>query len=135
MTIYFDMDGTLANLYVGDWLEKIHDNKTDPFDNAEVMIGEDVLKRLNKNYTLGIISWTPMNATIDYANRVRQSKLNWLMRNYPSIMFKELHITDYGIPKGSVAKNKLGILIDDEYVNRVDWKGIALRPDELESLL
>jgi len=135
MIIYFDMDGTLANLYVGDWLEQINNNRTDPFDNAEVMINEKVLKRLNKNYTLGIISWTPMNANKDYADRVRQSKLDWLIRNYPDIKFKELHITDYGTPKGSVAKNKQGILIDDEYINRVDWEGLALRPDELESLL
>lgn len=135
MTIYFDMDGTLANLYVGDWLEQLNNNKTDPFDNAEVMIAEKVLLKLTKDYNLGIISWTPMSANKEYANRVKQSKLDWLIRNYPNIKFKELHITDYGVPKSSVAKNKKGILIDDEYINRVDWKGIALRPDELESLL
>ena len=89
MTIYFDMDGTLANLYVGDWLEQLNNNKTDPFDNAEVMIAEKVLLKLTKDYNLGIISWTPMSANKEYANRVKQSKLDWLIRNYPNIKFKQ----------------------------------------------
>ena len=39
MTIYFDMDGTIANLYgVENWLDYLMNEKTVPYDIASPMV-------------------------------------------------------------------------------------------------
>lgn len=62
MTIYFDMDGTIANLYgVENWLEKLRACDASPYEEAEPLIDLAQLARLlnklqRKGYEIGIIS-------------------------------------------------------------------------------
>ena len=62
-TIYFDMDGTIANLYaVLGWLEMIMAEDTTPYTLAKPMLKMNVLaKVLNnlkaKGFKVGIVSW------------------------------------------------------------------------------
>ena len=58
--IYFDMDGTLANLYsVNGWLDKLRQYDTSPYAEAQVMLNMQALAhRLNAlqraGYTIGV---------------------------------------------------------------------------------
>lgn len=126
--IYFDMDGTIANLYgVDGWLDCIINEYTKPYREAKALVnmrqlGKE-LNRLKQNgYTIGIISWLAKGATDEYNKRVTQTKRNWLARHLSAVQFDEVHIVDYGTPKQTLGN---GILFDDEEPNRMNWIGKA----------
>lgn len=126
--IYFDMDGTIANLYgVDGWLDCIINEYTKPYREAKALInmrqlGKE-LNRLKQNgYTIGVISWLAKGATDEYNKRVAQAKRNWLVRHLSAVQFDEVHIVEYGTPKHTLGN---GILFDDEEPNRTNWIGKA----------
>lgn len=126
--IYFDMDGTIANLYgVDGWLDCIINEYTKPYREAKALVnmrqlGKE-LNRLKQNgYTIGIISWLAKGATDEYNKRVTQAKRNWLARHLGAVQFDEIHIVEYGTPKQTLGN---GILFDDEEPNRMNWIGKA----------
>lgn len=126
--IYFDMDGTIANLYgVDGWLDCIINEDTKPYREAKALVnmrqlGKE-LNRLKQNgYTIGIISWLAKGATDEYNKRVTQTKRNWLARHLSAVQFDEVHIVEYGTPKQILGN---GILFDDEEPNRMNWIGKA----------
>lgn len=126
--IYFDMDGTIANLYgVDGWLDCIINEYTKPYREAKALVnmrqlGKE-LNRLKQNgYTIGIISWLAKGATDEYNKRVTQTKRNWLARHLSAVQFDEVHIVEYGTPKQALGN---GILFDDEEPNRMNWIGKA----------
>ena len=129
--IYFDMDGTIANLYnVNGWLEDIRAERVRPYKEAETMVRmatlARLLNRLQRNgYTIGIVSWLAKNSTQEYNERVTQAKVDWLHKHLPSVQWNELHIVEYGTPKEKVVQYNKGILFDDEEDNRNNWTGIA----------
>ena len=63
MKIFFDMDGTIANLYgVENWLEYLLNKNVKPYAEAKVMLNMNSLARLlnnlqKKGHKIGIISW------------------------------------------------------------------------------
>ena len=86
-----------------------------------------LLNRLQKNgYTIGIISWTAKNSTVEYDERVAEAKKRWLKKHLPSVHFDEIHIVAYGTPKSTCGN---GILFDDEERNRTEWNGTAYNVD------
>ena len=126
--IYFDMDGTIANLYgVDGWLDCIINEYTKPYREAKALVnmrqlGRE-LNRLKQNgYTIGIISWLAKGATNEYNRRVAQAKRNWLAKHLSAVQFDEVHIVEYGTPKHTLGN---GILFDDEEPNRANWIGKA----------
>lgn len=126
--IYFDMDGTIVNLYgVDGWLDCIINEYTKPYREAKALVnmrqlGKE-LNRLKRNgYTIGIISWLAKGATDEYNKRVAQAKRNWLVRHLNAVQFDEVHIVEYGTPKQTLGN---GILFDDEEPNRMNWIGKA----------
>ena len=125
--IYFDMDGTIANLYgVDGWLDCIINEYTKPYREAKALVnmrqlGKE-LNRLKQNgYTIGIISWLAKGASNEYNERVAQAKRNWLARHLSAVQFDEVHIVEYGTPKQTLGN---GILFDDETHNRIEWNKI-----------
>ena len=47
MTIWFDMDGTIADLYnVNGWLDDLENERTRPYDEAAVLLNFATLARL-----------------------------------------------------------------------------------------
>ena len=125
--IYFDMDGTIANLYgVPNWLEKIEQSDTSPYEEAQVLLNmQGLAHRLNAlqklGYTIGIISWLSKSGTPEYNMAVAQAKLDWLKQHLGSVKFDEIHITAFGVRKSKVAKIKNGILFDDNPKVRREW--------------
>lgn len=140
MKIYFDMDGTIANLYaVENWLPKLRAFDASPYEEAEVMLNMSLLARyLNKlqklGYEIGIISWTSKNGTEEYNRAVEAAKLSWLHDHLRSVSFDEIYIVDYGTPKQDFADED-DILFDDNEEIRNDWTGEAYEPSEILSIL
>ena len=138
MTIYFDMDGTIANLYgVDGWLEYLINRDTTPYEVARPMINFSafarLLHRLQRNgYTIGVISWTAKDSTEEYNARVAKTKREWLVKHLPSVRFDEIHIVEYGTPKSTCGN---GILFDDEEKNRIEWNGTAYNVNNILEVL
>ena len=129
--IYFDMDGTIANLYgQDDWLNRLIAKDETPYANASVLVDMNILARLlnkakRQGFILGIVSWLAKNSTEDYDKRVIKAKKKWLNKHLKSVVFDEINIVAYGTPKSTVVGEKNGILFDDEKPNRSEWKGKA----------
>ena len=129
--IYFDMDGTIAGLYdVQDWLPKLRAFDPSPYAEAAPLLRLCTLARLlNKlqrnGYTLGIISWSSKNSTLEYDKAVAEAKREWLHRHLPSVAWDEIHITAYGVPKHETAEKPEGFLFDDNEGIRNGWTGTA----------
>ena len=140
-TIYFDMDGTIANLYgVEGWLNYLINKDTTPYEVAKPMVNMNSLARLlnnlqKKGYEIGIVSWLSKNSNANYDEDVTNAKIKWLATHLKSVKFNEIHIVAYGTPKQNVVNNPYGILFDDEEPNRRNWKGTAYNVDEIIKIL
>jgi hypothetical protein len=144
MTIYFDLDGTLYNLYgIPNWLERITIDLdptayADESDEALLVdmaeLHEALYALMNKGYEIGVISWLAGGATLPdgsmgeadaaYSKAVRSVKREWVSKFLP--MATEVHVVKYGTPKHRVARNK-GIIVDDHAGVREAWtRGAAI---------
>jgi hypothetical protein len=139
--IYFDMDGTIADLYgVTDWLEMLMNGNELPYAIAKPLVRLATLARLlndlqKSGYTVGIVSWLAKNSTIDYDARVTNAKTQWLNRHLKSVHFDEIHIVKYGTPKQNIVKYPNGVLFDDEEQNRKNWTGKAFDEKNIAEIL
>lgn len=126
MTIWFDMDGTIADLYgVRGWLTDLEREKTRPYEIARPLVNTVELISLlvnlqTKDIKIGIISWTACNGSYLYNSEVEKSKKQWLLRNFPNFSFDKIIIVPYGTNKSQFAANG-DILFDDEERNRNIW--------------
>lgn len=139
--IYFDMDGTLANLYgVENWLENLRAENPAPYEKAAPLLKLNqlakILKKLQKKgYRLGIISWLSKNSSKNYDSAVTKAKMKWLKSHLASINFDEIKIVPYGTPKEKTVDFPKGILFDDEEKNRKNWKGQAFDETKILEIL
>ena len=139
--IYFDMDGTLANLYgVNNWLENLRAENPMPYEKAAPLLNLSQLAKILKNlqkkgYRLGIISWLSKNSSENYDLAVTKAKIKWLNSHLRSINFDEIVIVPYGTPKNLVVEYPNGILFDDEEQNRKNWSGFAFDETEIIKVL
>lgn len=130
MKIFFDMDGTIANLYgVENWLPMLIAENTKPYAIAKPMVNMNslarVLNRLQREgHEIGIISWTSKGGSTKYNEAVVEAKKAWLNKHLASVKFNEIHIVTYGTPK-AIYGNAEAILFDDEEPNRTAWNGKA----------
>lgn len=126
-TIYFDMDGTIADLYgVENWLSYLEAEDTTPYDVAKGIVNLNQFARLvnalQKNgYRIGIISWTSKCGTPAYNKAVEISKRKWLAKHLASVKFDEINVIPYGTPKRTVATTESAMLFDDEDKNINAW--------------
>lgn len=140
-TIWWDMDGTIANLYaVENWLPKLRAEDPTPYVEAEVLWNMSQLARLmNKvqrlGYQLGIVSWTSKGGSESYNDAVVEAKLSWLHKHLASVRFDEIVIVDYGTPKAEFMNADDDILFDDEQPNREAWLGEAFEPEMMMEVL
>ena len=135
--IYFDMDGTISDLYAVDgWLESLRNYQTKPYREAKSLVYMRILGRqLNDlkslGYHIGIISWGSKVSTDEYLMKVERTKIRWLAHHLGAVEFDEIKVVPYGTPKSSVADIADGILFDDEAQNREAWNGTAYDADNI----
>lgn len=124
--LYFDMDGTLADLYgVPDWLKQIEQEKEGLYLNAKPLVPMERLIALCRilqelGYEINIISWLPKNATVEYKRQVKKEKKEWLRVYFPIV--NNIKIIDYGVRKQLCAKKGMAILFDDNEKVRSQWE-------------
>ena len=141
MTIYFDMDGTIANLYgIENWLGFLRAYDPTPYANAKPLLNLNSLARIlnklqKKGYKIGVISWLSKCSTPDYDKAVTTAKKKWLATHLKSVRFDEIHIVGYGVPKQMFATSTDDILFDDEEKNRINWTGKAFGVDNIIEIL
>lgn len=140
-TIFFDMDGTIADLYgVENWLEYLRAYDTFPYENARPLLNLQTLaRRLNRlikaGYAVEIISWTSKSSTAEYDEAVAAAKIKWLNTHLKSVKFQKINIVAYGTPKDLFRHSKNDILFDDEENNRKNWNGIAYNVNNILEVL
>lgn len=136
--IWFDMDGTIADLYgVDGWLDMLLNENARPYEIAKPLLNmrelAKVLNRLiKKGWEIGVISWLAKNGTNDYNKKVANAKMKWLAKHLRSVKFAKIDIVEYGTPKQI---NRNGILFDDEKQNRENWLGIAYNVENIIQVL
>ena len=131
VTINFDMDGTIADLYgVENWLDYLIAEDPFPYASAKPLLHLATLARklntLQRNgYNLAVISWLSKSGTDDYNRTVTEVKMAWLKKHLPSVHWDKIIIVPYGTPKQNYCESPLDILFDDEERNRNNWTGRA----------
>lgn len=117
--IFFDMDGTIADLYNEEnWLTRLQNEKKGLFRNLKPMHDKDKLTKIFNDlvelgFEIEVITWTPKNVSQDYIGIVEKEKKEWIQEHFPII--KNIHCLGYGVPKqkAKYKKAKLEILVDD----------------------
>ena len=140
MTIWFDMDGTIADLYgVEGWLEMLMNSDPTPYKVAKPLVRlSSLARRLNKlqkqGYEIGIISWLSKSGSDDYNLAVTETKIGWLNKHLPSVKWNVVNIVKYGYCKDNFNTGN-DILFDDEAKNRDEWSGTAYDVDQILATL
>lgn len=130
-TIFFDMDGTIADLYgVENWLEYLINSNEYPYKAASPLLNLNSLARIlnrlqRQGFRIAVISWLAKNGSANYNDKVTVAKLNWLKKHLASVQFDEIHIVEYGTPKETFSTDVNDVLFDDEARNRDNWTGTA----------
>lgn len=130
-TIFFDMDGTIADLYgVDGWLADLINKDVRPYREAKALINLQALARVlnrlqRQGYRVEVISWLAKNSTADYDERVTETKRAWLAKHLKSVKFDAINIVEYGTSKQTFIHTATDILFDDEEQNRNNWTGEA----------
>ena len=111
--IYFDMDGTIANLYgVDGWLNMLINEDTTPYAKATPLVRlctlARMLNRLQRDgWHIGIVSWLSKNGSENYNNAVTETKMEWLKNHMPSVEWNEIKKA----PNRELAIKKIGMLV------------------------
>lgn len=138
MDIWFDMDGTIANLYgKTDWLADIIAENPKCYIEATPLLNMSQLARiLNKltrqGHRINVVSWLAKGSSKAYDEKVTIAKKKWLAKHLPSVQFVTIDIIPYGEPKQN---GRNGILFDDEEPNRKNWNGTAFNEHNIIEIL
>ena len=141
ITINFDMDGTIADLYgVENWLDYLIAENPFPYENACPLLRLSALaRRLNalqkQGYELAIISWLSKNGSDAYNAIVAEVKKEWLKKHLPSVAWDKIIIVPYGTPKENFCNSPFDVLFDDEERNRTNWTGKAFDVNNILEIL
>lgn len=141
MTIFFDMDGTIADLYgVENWLDYLLAEDATPYREAGTLVNMQALAhRLNnlqrKGYKVEVISWLARESSENYGYEVTNAKIEWLNSHLRSVHFDKINIVPYGTEKDTFRHSENDILFDDEKHNRENWGGVAYNVDNILKVL
>ena len=130
--IYFDMDGTVADLYgVPNWLEKLRAFDESPYIDAKPLVDMAELEKvcrvlMSQGYQIGIITWLSKDSNNNYDRKVIQAKCEWFEHYMPYIT--KYHPIAYGIPKQKAVKRVSEMwLVDDNAEVREMWNTPKIR--------
>jgi len=132
--IFFDMDGTIADLY---GVDDLRAERVRPYAEAKPLVNLSRLaRRLNQltadGYSVNIISWTSRGGSLEYNKAVAEVKRAWLAKHLPSVKWDNVFIIAYGTPKSTCGR---GVLFDDEKPNRDEWGAGAFEPEKIFEIL
>ena len=136
MKIWFDMDGTIADLYgVENWLEMLIAHDETPYAIAKPIVNLSVLARLmnkiqRKGFEICIVSALAKDSTAEYDERVRNVKIKWLAKHLKSVHFDEIRFVPYWYTKNDVNTGD-DILFDDEERHLERWTGTAVNASKM----
>ena len=136
MKIWFDMDGTIADLYgVENWLEMLIAHDETPYAIAKPIVNLSVLARLmnkvqRKGFEICIVSALAKDSTAEYDERVRNAKIKWLANHLKSVHFDEIRFVPYWYTKNDV-NTGTDILFDDEERHLEKWTGTAVHASKM----
>lgn len=139
--IYFDMDGTIADLYsVPNWLEMLHAEDETPYKICKSLVPVKKFSQMVKAFqakgvTVGVISWSAMGGSNAYTKRVKAAKMEWFKKTF-NVPVNEFHVVKYGTPKHSV--KKVGgncLLVDDSKQVRAKWNGETLDATNTKAMM
>ncbi len=136
MKIWFDMDGTIVNLYgVNGWLEMLMAQDATPYAIAKPLVNLSALARLmhkvqRKGFKICIVSALAKNSTADYDEKVKAAKIGWLKKHLASVDFDEIRFVPYTFVKNDVNSGN-DILFDDEDRHITAWTGKAIHANHL----
>ena len=136
MKIWFDMDGTIADLYgVKNWLEMLIAHDETPYAIAKPIVNLSVLARLmnkvqRKGFEICIVSALAKDSTAEYDERVRNAKIKWLANHLKSVHFDEIRFVPYWYTKNDV-NTGADVLFDDEERHLEKWTGTAVHASKM----
>jgi len=136
MKIWFDMDGTIADLYgVENWLEMLIAHDETPYAIAKPIVNLSVLARLmnkaqRKGFEICIVSALAKDSTAEYDERVRNAKIKWLANHLKSVHFDEIRFVPYWYTKNDV-NTGADVLFDDEERHLEKWTGTAVHANKM----
>ena len=140
MKIWFDMDGTIADLYgVDNWLEMLTNHDETPYVTAKPLVNLALLARLmNKaqrnGHKICIITALAKNSNNEYDEKVIKAKAEWLKTHLASVKFDEIHFVPYWYTKNDV-NSGYDILFDDEERHLEKWHGMAVNAKNMIATL
>lgn len=136
MKIWFDMDGTIADLYgVENWLEMLIAHDETPYAIAKPIVNLSVLAKLmnkvqRKGFEICIVSALAKDSTAEYDERVRNAKIKWLTNHLKSVHFDEIRFVPYWYTKNNV-NTGADVLFDDEERHLEKWTGTAVHASKM----
>lgn len=128
MTIFFDLDGTIANLYsVPNWLLKLRNSDVSPYEEAAPLFRLNniarLLNTLQKNgIRIGVITWLSKNSNPAYDRAVRRAKRRWLARHLGGYGMKILKENNINVNSISLADGQLLYIPNNTVVETVKGK-------------
>lgn len=125
--IYFDMDGTVADLYgEKNWLNNLRNEREGSFINLRPLIDMNELamvchQLMNLGYSFGVITWLPMGASYEFERVCEEEKRAWVEEFMPWV--SEFYAQSYGVPKQYAPSKRAAemILVDDNAEVRAMW--------------
>ena len=136
MKIWFDMDGTIADLYgVENWLEMLIAEDETPYAVAKPLINLSLLARLmnkaqKKGYEICVVTALAKDSKKEYDEKVINAKRKWLATHLKSVKFNEIRFVPYWFTKNDVNTGK-DILFDDETRHLDKWTGTAIHASKM----
>ena len=136
MKIWFDMDGTIADLYgVDGWLEMLIAQDATPYAIAKPLVNMNVLARLvhkaqRNGFEVCIVSALSKGSTDVYDEKVKTAKMKWLKKHLASVHFDEIRFVPYTFVKNDVNSGS-DILFDDEDRHLTAWTGKAFHASKI----
>lgn len=131
--IYFDLDGTVYDLYnIENWELKLRSENADVFNEGN-FIGDYAkfiavcAELIKKGVQFGVITWLPMQATEEYERECAEVKREWVKKFIPFVT--EFTVQTYGIPKQNaiIKRAKRMYLLDDNTEVCEIWKTEKMR--------
>jgi hypothetical protein len=137
-SIWFDMDGTIADLYkVEGWLPKLRNNEWSVYSECAPRahanrIRNAVAALIEEGWQVGVITWASKG--VEWGkdlNDIAEVKFNWLCQFFPEIADGQFACIPYGYSKAvfleEMAENNgdhysLCYLVDDNKEVRADWR-------------